>query len=110
MLSIEPVTKLSAQEKIRFFHLMATAICMNARGLTSDSKVSTDLRLLQSEAIVEMLHRLFEQSEHYYRLDEAQRPEAALFEVLEYWETTAQLDGIISGAFGYAFRKLPEAK
>jgi hypothetical protein len=110
MSSADRIELLSAQEKIRFFHLMTAGICMQARGLASDSKESADLRLEQSDAIIEMLHRLSEQSEHYYRRDDAQRPDADLFEVLQTLETMAHLHGIVSSASEYAFRKLPDAR
>jgi len=100
--SIDLVTALSVKEKIRFFHLLAQGICLQARGSASDNRQSADLRLLQSEAIIEMLHRLFEQSEHYYKNDEAQRSEAELFEMLQSLENRAQLHGPISAAFQYA--------
>jgi hypothetical protein len=106
---IDRVSMLSVQERIRFFHLLSRGICLHARGLASDNKKSPDLRLLQSDAIVEMLHRIFEQSEHYYKQDDAQRPEADLFEALQSLETRAHLHGIISSASEYAFQKLSDA-
>jgi hypothetical protein len=104
------MSALSVQEKIRFLHLLSRGICLHARGLATDSKKSPDLRLLQSDAVVEMLHRLFEQSEHYYKRDDAQRPDADLFEALQSLETRAHLSGIISSASEYAFQKLPDAQ
>ena len=104
------ISTLSVQEKIRFFHLLSGGICLHARGLASDDKKPADLRLLQSEAIVEMLHRLSEQSEHYYKQDDAQRPDADLFQMLKSMEDGAHLRGIIASASEYAFRKLPDAR
>ena len=107
---IDQIATLSVEEKIRFFHLLSSGICLHARGLASDSQKSPDLRFLQSDAIIEMLHRLSEQSEHYYKRDDAQRPDADLFEVLKSLETLGHLHGIIASASEYAFKHLPEAK
>jgi len=106
---IDSVLRLSSQEKIRFFHLLSGGICLHARGLAADVKKPADLRLSQSDAIIEMLHRLSEQSEHYYKRDNAQRPESDLFEMLQSLENMAHLHGIIASAFEYALRKLPDA-
>jgi hypothetical protein len=107
---IDRISTLSVQEKIRFLHLLSKGIFLHARGLASDSKNSPDLRLLQSDAVVEMLHRIFEQSEHYYKRDDAQRPDADLLEALQSLETSAHLNGIVSSASEYAFQKLPDAQ
>lgn len=59
---------------------------------------------------IEMLHRISEQNEHYYKRDDAQRPEADLFQVLQTLTTKAHLHGIISSASQYAFKKLSDPK
>jgi len=106
---IDRVSTLSAKDKIRFFHLLSGGICLHARGLAADDKKPADLRLSQSDAIIEMLHRLSEQSEHYYKRDNAQRPESDLFEILQSLENMAHLHGIIASAVEYASRKLSDA-
>jgi hypothetical protein len=104
----EIVSQLSTGERIRLFHLISQGICLHARGLASDESKNQELRLLQSDAIIEMLHRLFEQSEHYYKRTDAQRPEQDLFTLLQHLESMAQLNGMISSAFTFATRNLPE--
>lgn len=107
---IDQVARFSVQDRIRFFQLLAQGICLHSRGLASDNSKSVDLRLSQSDAIIEMLHRIFEQSEHYYKRDDAQRPEADLFGVLQSLETLAHLHGIISSASEYAFGRLSQTQ
>ena len=76
------LARFSDKEKIRLFHLLSGGICMHARGLASDLRIPVERRLLQSEAVIEMLHRISEQSEHYYRRDGAQRSDQDLIELL----------------------------
>ncbi len=104
----DKVSLLSPEERIRFFHLMSQGICLHARRLAADEGKSQEMRLLQCDAIVEMLHRLFEQSEHYYRRTSAQRPEQDLFDVLLNLESFAELHGLVSSAFTLATRRLRE--
>jgi hypothetical protein len=104
----DKVSALSPEAKLRFFHLLSQGICLHARGLASDEGKSQELRLLQSDAVVEMLHRLFEQSEHYYRRTGVQRPEQDLFAILQNLESSAQLHGIVSSAFALATCHLRE--
>lgn len=106
---IDRISRLSAQDKIRFFHFLSAGICLHARGLAADDKKPADLRLSQSDAIIEMFHRLFEQIEHYYKRDNAQRPDSDLLEMLQLLENMAHLQGIIASAFEYASRRLPDA-
>lgn len=104
----DKVSQLSPEERLRFFHLLSQGICLHARGLASDEGKSQELRLLQSDSVVEMLHRLFEQSGHYYRKTGVQRPDQDLFAVLQNLESSAQLHGLVSSAFTFATRHLRE--
>jgi hypothetical protein len=104
----EKISPLSTEERLRFFHLLSQGICLHTRGLASDEGKSQELRLLQSDAVVEMLHRLFEQSEHYYRRTGVQRPEQDLFALLQNLESSAHLHGLVSSAFTFATRHLHE--
>lgn len=107
--TLSQITQLSGKEKIRFLHLLSQGIIMHARGLAADDKKSADVRLSQSDAVIEMLHRLAEQGEHYYKADDAQRPDADLFQILQTLETGGHLRGIVASASDYAWRKLPDA-
>jgi hypothetical protein len=55
-----------------------------------------------------MLHKLFEQGEHYYRRTGEQRPEHDLFAILQHLESSAQLHGLVSSAFSFTIRHLRE--
>lgn len=66
-------SQLSSREKIRFLHLLSQGIILYARGMAADARNSAEVRLSQSDAIIEMLHRIAEQGEHYYKADDAQR-------------------------------------
>ncbi|HEV2618978.1 MAG TPA: hypothetical protein VGU23_03455 [Acidobacteriaceae bacterium] len=103
-------SQLSSKERIRFLHLLSQGIILHARGLASDDRKSTEVRLSQSDAIIEMLHRIAEQGEHYYKADDAQRPDADLFQILQTLETAGPLRGMVASASEYAWRKLPDAK
>jgi hypothetical protein len=108
--TLSQITQLSPKEKIRFLHLSSQGIILNARGLAADDRKSAEVRLSQSDAIIEMLHRIAEQGEHYYKADDAQRPDADLFEILQTLETSGQVRGMVASASDYAWRKLPDAK
>jgi hypothetical protein len=108
--TLNQIAQLSSREKIRFLHLLSQGIVLHARGLAADDRKSVEVRLSQSDAIIEMLHRIAEQSEHYYKADDAQRPDADLLEMLQTLETGGHLRGIIASASDYAWRKFPDAK
>jgi hypothetical protein len=108
--TLSQITQLSPREKIRFLHLLSQGIILNARGLAADDRKSAEVRLSQSDAIIEMLHRIAEQGEHYYKTDDAQRPDADLFQILQTLETSGQVRGMVASASDYAWRKLPDGK
>jgi hypothetical protein len=108
--TLDQFAQLSRNEKIRFLHLLSQGVIMHARGLAADETKSAEVRLTQSDAIIEMLHRLAEQGEHYYKDYDAQRPDADLFQILQTLETSGHLRGIVPSASDYAWRKLPEAR
>ena len=101
------ISQLSSAEKIRFLHLLSQGIILHARGLASDERKSAEVRLSQSDAVIEMLHRIAEQSEHYFKADDTQRPDADLFQIMQWWEANAHLEGIVASASYYAWRNLP---
>ena len=104
------IEHLTPKEKIRGLHLLSQGIILNARGLASNDRNSVDVRLVQSDAIIEMLHRIAEQVEHYYKADDAQRPDADLFQILQTLETSGNVRGIVASASDYAWRKFPDLK
>ena len=76
-----------------------------------DESKSQEQRLLQSESVVEVLHRLLEQSEHYRnpRMDRNKTYlTIRLFALVQHLEYSAKIHGLISSAFGLAMRHLPE--
>ena len=101
------ISKLSSKERAHFFHLLARGAIMHARGLASDEHKKADLRLAQSEAIIEMLHRITEQGEHYYKEDGAQRPDSDLFDMLSAMESGCHLKGLTSSAAESAMKAHP---
>jgi len=109
MLIADRIATFSVEDKIRFLSFLSQGICLYARGLASDDRKPAELRLSQSDGIVEILHRLFEQSEHYYNRDGAERPDADLFQTLQNLEELSQLRGIVSSASEYALRRFPAA-
>ncbi len=105
----DQIATLSVKEKISYFHFLAQGICLHARGLASDNRKPVDLRLLQSDGVVERLHRIFEQNGHYYKRDHAQRPDIDLFQCLQNLEDLTQLRGIVFSASEYALKQLANA-
>lgn len=100
------VVQLSEQQRIRFFHLLLRGICLHARGISSNARVPQEVRLLQSECVIEMFHRISEQMEHYFRRDDVQRPDEDLFNILYSLEAKARFQGLVSSAAEYAFKNL----